>query len=349
MGLKNLLSNLVGPDSSHPDEGRGRVPPSGDLGAGGALGKVLQVLAESTPNEEERPIGELHRLSVRVGQGDARAFALAPGAVEETRRVEKRWIEESVRGLADGVVHVLLRLGRSAGDDRADGQNLTRRLDGLRDAVRGESIEVLRKEVLDAVGSIADTLARRQERTDREMEAVSRQLRTLQGELNKVRREATLDGLTRLANRACLDEHIEAVLAVHRITGRAVCLLMVDVDHFKEINDRLGHPAGDAVLKALSDAMARSFPRRSDFVARYGGEEFAVVLDEDGEETGRRLADRLLQAVRAIRVPWDGEEIQITVSVGVASPQDADETADWVARADRRLYQAKQDGRDRVA
>jgi diguanylate cyclase (GGDEF)-like protein len=123
---------------------------------------------------------------------------------------------------------------------------------------------------------------------------------------------------------------------------------MVDVDRFKDLNDRLGHPAGDAALRGLSDALSRAFPRKSDFVARYGGEEFAVVLSEDGEDVGKRLAERLLGLVRGMRIPWEGEEIGISISIGVAMPGEGDEVEDWVGRADRRLYQAKQEGRDRA-
>lgn len=350
MGLKKLLGNLIDPDSSHPDDARPSPPPHGDLSAGASLGRVLDVIAGSSPIEEgpTKSTNDLQKLARRVEEGDPRALSQAPGAVEEQRQLEMRWIEDSVRGLADGVVGVLLRLGRSAGEDRNDGKDFTAKLQGLKEAVHGESLDALRKEVLSTVQALSETLARRQDRQDREMEAVSRQLRTLQGELNKVRREATMDGLTRLANRASLDEHMESVLAVHRITGRPACLLMIDVDRFKDLNDQHGHQAGDAVLRALSDTLARSFPRKSDFVARYGGEEFAVVLDEDGEEVGRRLAERMLGSVRSVRIPWEGEELELTVSVGVASPAEGDELAEWVGRADRRLYQAKQEGRDRV-
>jgi diguanylate cyclase (GGDEF)-like protein len=123
---------------------------------------------------------------------------------------------------------------------------------------------------------------------------------------------------------------------------------MVDVDRFKDLNDRLGHPAGDSALRGLSDTLSRAFPRKSDFVARYGGEEFAVVLAEDGEDVGLSMAERLLAAVRRTRIFWEGEEIGISVSIGVAAPAEGDEVEDWVGRADKRLYQAKQEGRDRA-
>lgn len=349
MGFKNFLSHLIDEDSRHPEVSPS-LPPSGEVQAHASLGRVLRVLVESTSLEEDRgrTLEGLSKLAQEAEQGDSRAIGDAPQRVQEHRQVERRWVEESVRGLADSVVGVLLRLGKAAGDDRSDGKAVALKLDGLKDAVGGESLDALRREVLAAVQSISEALQRRQQRQDQEMLLISGQLQRLKGELNKVRKEATLDGLTRLANRASLDEHIASVLAIHRISGREASLLMVDVDHFKDLNDRLGHPAGDAALRALSDALARSFPRKTDFIGRYGGEEFVVVLSEDGQDVGARLAERFLSAVREIRIPWNDDEIFFTVSIGVASPAEGDEVDDWVGRADKRLYEAKRSGRDRV-
>ena len=346
-----FLSHLIEPDSTHPrDHAPEIAPPAGDVSAQASLAKVLRIFAESTPMEEGRGrlLESLERLADGAEHGDSRAFSDAPERILDQRQVDKRWMEGNVRDLAAGVVGVLQRLGRSAGDERATGRILTERLEGLQEVVRAESIEEIRRGVLASVHALSETLQHRQERQDREIMVVTGQLQLLKDELNKVRREATLDGLTRLANRASLDEHMGSVLAVHRISGRPACLLMVDVDRFKDLNDRLGHPAGDAALRGLSDALSRAFPRKSDFVARYGGEEFAVVLAEDGEEVGLRLAERLLAAVRGARIQWEGEELEISVSVGVASPKEGDEVEDWVGRADKRLYQAKQEGRNRA-
>ena len=352
MGLKRFLSHIIEPDSSVPPGSASESPPvgSGNVTAQSSLAKVLRAFADSTPMEEDRDrVKEsLERLADGAEHGDPRAFSDAPERIRDQRQVERRWMEGSVRDLASGVVGVLQRLGRSAGDERATGRILTERLEGLHEVLRAESIEEIRRGVLASVQALSETLQHRQERQDTELMVVTGQLQTLKDELNKVRREATLDGLTRLANRASLDEHMGSVLAVHRISGRPACLLMVDVDRFKDLNDRLGHPAGDAALRGLSDTLARAFPRKSDFVARYGGEEFAVILAEDGEDVGRRLAERLLTVVRQTRIFWEGEEVELSVSIGVASPVETDEVEDWVGRADKRLYQAKQEGRNKA-
>jgi diguanylate cyclase (GGDEF)-like protein len=124
---------------------------------------------------------------------------------------------------------------------------------------------------------------------------------------------------------------------------------MIDVDEFKRVNDGFGHPAGDAVIKAVADCLVRTFPRRTDLVARYGGDEFAVILREAGLKEARVLAERLVTAVRALRVIYDGREIRVSVSVGVAECVPGEMPDLWVARADAALYQAKSAGRNRWA
>jgi diguanylate cyclase len=123
---------------------------------------------------------------------------------------------------------------------------------------------------------------------------------------------------------------------------------MVDVDHFKRINDTFGHPAGDEALRRLADTIVRTFPRRTDFVARYGGEEFAVVLPQEGVETARILGARLLVNVRNQSIELGGTAVRLTISIGFAVLRPGEETASWVARADHALYRAKQAGRDRL-
>jgi diguanylate cyclase len=156
----------------------------------------------------------------------------------------------------------------------------------------------------------------------------------------------TIDGLTRLLNR----EHWEraAELEFHRCRrmGHSAALLMIDVDHFKAINDSHGHATGDAVLRAIA-AILRESLRRNDLPGRYGGEEFGVVLPGVGGPGAAVTAERLRRRVEAaVLEPKVG--VRATVSVGFAAlgSHDPDASA-WIARADRALYRAKEAGRNR--
>jgi diguanylate cyclase (GGDEF)-like protein len=164
-----------------------------------------------------------------------------------------------------------------------------------------------------------------------------------------VARLAVTDGLTGLYNHRRFQERLqEEVERVDR-SREPVSLLLLDIDHFKRINDTHGHPFGDMVLKALSVELGR-LARRVDFVARYGGEEFAVILVSTDRRGCRATAQRVLKAVRALRVPHPGGDFRFTVSIGAATcPEDARTREELVRCADRALYAAKAGGRDRAA
>jgi len=129
--------------------------------------------------------------------------------------------------------------------------------------------------------------------------------------------------------------------------GHQFAVLMLDIDHFKRINDTFGHPAGDGVIKALADICARTL-RPSDIIARYGGEEFVVNLPDTDHRQAMMVAERVRHAVADARVPSENGAIAFTVSIGLATCSDETPLAEAIARADKALYQAKRNGRNRV-
>jgi diguanylate cyclase (GGDEF)-like protein len=163
-----------------------------------------------------------------------------------------------------------------------------------------------------------------------------------------VERMAVSDGLTGLYNHRRFQERLEEEIERAARHDEPVSLLLLDIDYFKKINDTHGHPFGDTVLKALA-AELRRLARRVDFVARYGGEEFAIILVSTGRRGCRSSAQRVLKAVRDLRVPREGEEFRFTLSVGAATcPDDAKTREELVRCADRALYAAKHAGRNRA-
>jgi two-component system cell cycle response regulator len=164
---------------------------------------------------------------------------------------------------------------------------------------------------------------------------------------------ALQDPLTGLFNRRLLEDRLSSELAAAKRHGRLVSVLMVDIDHFKAVNDAHGHLGGDEVLRMVARTL-RATIRKEDFVARFGGEEFVVIARETGLDGARLLAERIRSAVARSRCVWQDEELRVTVSVGVAvSAPDAplvpgETERSLVDAADRALYRAKQSGRDRV-
>lgn len=162
--------------------------------------------------------------------------------------------------------------------------------------------------------------------------------------LAELDRLARTDPLTALPNRRVLEERLEGELHRSARSRRAFALAIIDMDHFKEINDRYGHPAGDEALQRFATTL-RAHARHADFVARFAGDEFAMILIDVDPPKARAILERMLEAIRAIRLL---DEVSLSASVGVAISYPVDSTESIVERADAALYQAKQAGRNRA-
>ncbi len=159
---------------------------------------------------------------------------------------------------------------------------------------------------------------------------------------------ASRDALTGVLNRRRIEEEAVRLRARCMRTGETLAIMMIDIDFFKSINDRYGHPVGDKVLCAVADIAQKSI-RAEDYFARYGGEEFCMLLTSTNENEALDLAERLRLAFAEFTLTVGKERLNITVSIGVAdSSLIGLEFSDLVAAADRALYCAKESGRNRV-
>lgn len=157
------------------------------------------------------------------------------------------------------------------------------------------------------------------------------------------------DPLTGLFNRRHLFHEAEREVERAQRYQHPLAVFMIDIDHFKQINDTHGHEAGDRILTALADVMRASL-RNTDLLARFGGEEFAVLLPEIPEEQAHAAARRLRADVKSMQIPWRDTVLQITISIGVSgmAPGQSISFEGLLRQADNALYQAKQSGRNRV-
>ena len=231
-----------------------------------------------------------------------------------------------------------IRCSERASDDLTTTANLTKH--GVLDA------NTLRH----TLGAITQTVEPRDHHQQQILGQLERQVHQLMRELHQARRESVTDSLTGLYNRRAFEECLQNTLNLNRLFGYPATMLLIDIDHFKQVNDTYGHAVGDAVLQAVAQQIVRVCKRRSDFVARYGGEEFAVILRETTLSAAQRLAQQLVKQIRKHPIPIAGVgTIRVTVSIGVSELQSHESVDAWFRRTDALLYQAKHAGRNRVA
>jgi diguanylate cyclase len=327
------------------------------------LGAVLRTIGEFALDQEKMDTAAFATLAERWAQHVlVAAPAPTPTATADGRRNwpgVREFVEAYCRG-AHGhartvmgdlrqVVWVFIQnLNHTFAHDDLTDARLREQLARLEKLAESSTTGELKREVLATVVAVSQSVEDRRKRHRDQMEVLGAQVRSLGTELESARRESETDPLTRLFNRKALDDYMARSLELYRAFGHETCLLLIDIDRFKGINDSLGHITGDEVLRKVSDSVMRTFLRKNDFVARFGGDELAVVLRETSITDTMHLCERLMKAVRAIDIEREGTRLAITTSIGVARLHPGHDVAGWLEAADKALYKAKQDGRDRA-
>ena len=169
--------------------------------------------------------------------------------------------------------------------------------------------------------------------------------------IDLLQERARIDAVTSLNNRAAMDDALVAAASAFKRTGHPVSLLMIDLDHFKKVNDTYGHGVGDDVLRRVG-ASIRANCRPYDAACRFGGDEFGVILAQSDTACAEQVSKRILNGINKIKIRAGGEEIKVACSGGLASAGQMPsgfEAADLLKAADEALYSAKSEGRNRLA
>lgn len=261
---------------------------------------------------------------------------------EEDQSVIERVRTEFKRIIADMLKH----LSRTGGEISRYGEALA----GLSDRLAETIDPAVIRQIVESIRSETRTMESSSEGLRGRLEATSREIEILRKDLERVRREATTDALTGVANRRAFDERLAQAMDKAGAEGTPLSLILMDIDLFKRVNDRHGHLVGDKVIRTTAQ-MIKNEVKGKDLVARFGGEEFAAVLPETSHEGALALAEQIRARFEAKQ--WrrkdTGEYVGvITLSIGVATYRPPEEAAEFIDRADRALYRAKESGRNRV-
>lgn len=259
---------------------------------------------------------------------------------------------------------------QAASDDHADNLSASREMDsqireqvdGLQSSVQqADDLEGLKQVLENHLEGLLGTMDEHRKQRDQREKEVSVRLKSLaervalmeqdalivRENLEEQRQKALIDPLTGLPNRAAWTERLEQEVEQWQRHGNSLLIAMLDLDHFKRINDNYGHLAGDRVLKLIASVLRKRI-RGSDFIARFGGEEFVLLVPDTPLADGAKLAEALRAAIEACPFHFKGEPLTVTVSMGMTAFKPGERSELVLKRADEALYRAKNAGRNRV-
>ena len=264
----------------------------------------------------------------------------------DRRRAEKGFVVERLDSYRDVVEELLAGLRTIGERDQTTASQVKERLVAVETAVSKGDLTEIRQALSSAVEGVTTVFAEQERQYQTQLGELNKRMSNLKQDLVAAREEMKRDALTDAYNRGAFDSAIEQSLNLHFILDQPVTVVLIDVDHFKQVNDTYGHAAGDQVLRAIGGALDRAFIRKGDLVARYGGDEFAVILNDTSAEIAARLVDRFLENASNIEVPEAAGDRLVSCSAGYTEIHDSDTVESLIRRADKALYAAKAAGRN---
>ena len=285
----------------------------------------------TTPAAMNRYVGKFKRLlSVSIFLDD------------ETGR-ERDELKKIISILADSISGLLL----SSGDFDSGLDECVERLQRAQSLDEVQEIRELLLQQTKGLQARTRQMVEDVEQAREQVDDANKKVEVLKKQMEKVKQEIIIDPLTRTYNRRAYDEKIKQEMMGYQRYGRPTALAIIDIDHFKLVNDTYGHRTGDGVLRVLSEVMKKEI-REIDVLARYGGEEFALILPHTPYQHALDVAERIRQKVEASRFTYKGKPFSVTISLGVGTLKEDDTLESYVERVDQALYRAKNGGRNRV-
>lgn len=309
------------------------------------LGAVAIVILVLATRRKARRSASLHAGALPSGASHAVRQGATADPGSSTLEHEER--EAALADNARVIRSVLLDIASAI--QRLDGatDRSTTNLSSVRDSVRGMKLPQDITDCQRLILSELDKVIGTNHTLKKELADSKAHLAEQQRQIESLQTAVRVDGLTQVANRAYFDEYLAGALRHFQRYKEPFSLMLVDIDHFKAINDTHGHQAGDRILRAMARKM-KAAVRGSDFVARYGGEEFAVVLIRAGLPVALEVAENVRHSIETTAFRLEESTLHVTVSIGVAEVAAGDTPESIIKRADDALYKAKGSGRNQV-
>lgn len=341
-----------------------------DMGSGAHLG------SEETPISEEKAtllyiidtlnkhLFEIDSHSIRKTRENLDNFAkeiLQPSAEKlsdvlfrfrqfysKYRIDESAYFEKTIEDFKTIVWDFVDQLSEDLAFDMKNDQTLNEKLMQLKEAVEANSISDLKNQSRQFIDSYIDFQSRKENRNKKKVAFIEKNLTTVKKKLVEANHNLHRDHLTQAFNRKSFDEQINQIWKMANANKKPASLMILDIDHFKKINDTYGHDMGDFVLVECVKLLQGLYSRESDFVARIGGEEFAILLPDYRLEHAADKAFKTLEQVRKEVFVKHGMELRFTISIGVAQLGQEEDVKQWIKRADLALYESKNTGRNKL-
>jgi len=217
-------------------------------------------------------------------------------------------------------------------------------------AVTLDDIVTVKKSILldtEKIVAESETFRSKVSNAEDNLKKAGKRIKKLEEEIEKVKEASAIDPLTEIYNRGYFNRKLQETVDYFSRYGGKTSFVMLDIDHFKKFNDTYGHQVGDKVLKTVA-ALIKKNCRKTDFLFRYGGEEFAAILPNTNLKDGKEVAELLKIGVQKHSFKYKGEKVSVTISLGLTLFKQGDSMAKVIERADKALYQAKANGRNRV-
>ena len=259
--------------------------------------------------------------------------------------------DEAVMAQISGDMERLLAsLAQSASQTGDQAGAFGDQLNGLNKALASRDVEQLRPRLTEVMAGTAE-MKNSVEALQHKVSVSQDEINKLRGDLDRATSEALLCPMTGILNRRGFEKKIESLLSQQTTDGHSHCLVMLDIDHFKLVNDTHGHLMGDRVLQAVGEILRTAVTNANHAAARYGGEEFALLLPQTSLDQSIELAEAVRNRTKAMKIRNRTTQellLTVTISGGVTAMKPDDDAASLISRADAALYAAKKGGRDRV-